>query len=360
MECAQPVYADSSNYIRFFGEKAARRRIPLSGTLELTRRCNLRCVHCYLGGSVQDHAAADCELRTDEVLALLDEITAAGCLNLLVTGGEPLLRQDFPVIYRYAKKKGLLVTVFTNATLVTPALADLFAELPPRLVEISVYGATAGTCEKVTGVRGSYSLCRKGIDTLLDRGVHIGLKTMLLTLNRHELSDLRVLAGDLNVTFRFDAAVSPCLDGETAPLQYRVPARDAVDDEFSDPDRIQSYTQFLQEFVPDHGGDHLYRCGAGMTSFHIDPFGRMQPCLMTSTPSLSLRENDFMTGWQEVLPRIREQRFQGEHSCRRCDTMLLCGYCPPFARLETGSEAGCSAYLCELGRYRSRKIAQLS
>jgi len=103
MESAEALYPDNAKYLRDFITKAAGLRVPLSGSLDLTHRCNLRCLHCYTGDHSSDMPVTDMDTR--RILSLLDEICDAGCLYLLLTGGEPLLRKDFPEIYRYAKEK---------------------------------------------------------------------------------------------------------------------------------------------------------------------------------------------------------------------------------------------------------------
>jgi len=111
-----------------------------------------------------------------------------------MTGGEPLLRPDFSEVYELAKRRGLLVTVFSNGTLVNERILRLFEELPPRLVDITLYGASADVYERVTGVRGSFRRCLEGVDALLARGVPVAVKAMVLKDNQHEIRSLRELA----------------------------------------------------------------------------------------------------------------------------------------------------------------------
>ena len=169
-----------------FRARAARTRTPVSATLELTRRCNLRCVHCYLGDQAEQHRLKDRELAAAAMKAAVSEWAQAGCLYLTLTGGEPLLRPDFPEIYRHARERGLVVTVFTNGTLVTEEIAGLFREFPPRKVEISLYGATAATHDGVTGVPGSHARAWAGIRRLQGAGVRVALKTVLMKSNLAE------------------------------------------------------------------------------------------------------------------------------------------------------------------------------
>jgi len=161
-------------------------------------------------------------MSTGKVLDIIDEITDAGCLHLLITGGEPLLRDDFPAIYGHAKKRGLLVTIFSNGTLITERVIGMFRELPPHEVEISLYGATAPTYEKITGVPGSYEKCMLGIKLLAENNIKVNLKTILMTLNSHELSEMEKIARGFGARFRFDAAISPCFGGDKTPLKLRV------------------------------------------------------------------------------------------------------------------------------------------
>ncbi len=121
---------------------------------------------------------------------------------------EPLFRKDFKDIFRYVKQKGLLVTLFTNGTLITPEMADFLQEYPPFNLEITLYGRTQETYESVTGIPGSYRRCMQGIEYLKERDIHFSLKTMLLTLNAHELKAMQEFARSLGVGFRYDGLIN--------------------------------------------------------------------------------------------------------------------------------------------------------
>jgi MoaA/NifB/PqqE/SkfB family radical SAM enzyme len=113
-------------------------RFAMGGTIEITPRCNLKCVHCYVAHCNWPHDI----LTFDEICKIIDDLVKQGCLWISFTGGEPLLRPDFIDIYTYAKKKGLFVVLLTNGTLITPEIADYLSIYTPRFVEISLYGAT--------------------------------------------------------------------------------------------------------------------------------------------------------------------------------------------------------------------------
>jgi len=355
LECLQTIGTSDREYFVRFNAKVMERRIPLFGTIDLTRQCNLNCVHCYLGD--RHHKAGDIsnEINTEKWLQIIDEITGAGCLHLLITGGEPLLRKDFDKVYRHAIRNGLLVTVFSNGTCVTEREIEIFSDMPPQAVEISIYGATPETYERITRVKGSYEKCMKGITLLLDHGIRVALKTILMSINRHEFSAMENIASRLGVKFRFDAALFPCLNGDPSPLDFRVSPEDAVRLEMSDAERYRRWLSYYLRTRNFHYPDSLYVCGAGQASFYIDPFAKLHPCLMTGRPEFDLLQGGFQDGWENVIPGIHNQH-NGIESCRNCQKIALCGYCPAFFCLETGNEKVRSEYLCEMGKHRLESI----
>ena len=338
---------------------AVAHRVPLNGSIAMTHRCHLRCVHCYLGCERQALPAGG-ELDTAFWLSLVDQVADAGCLNLLITGGEPLLRPDFARVYRQARERGILVTVFTNATLVDEAIVHLFEELPPQEVEVSLYGASEEVYERVTGVKGSYRRCLAAVDRLLDRGVSVGLKSVILTDNQHEISALRKMATDRGLDFRVDGALFPCRDGDRGPLDHRVSAAEAVAIEMEDGDlrkKTADYFQLTRGAAP---SERLYDCTAGLTSFHVDPEGSLLPCLMVSTHGFDLRSGTFREGWEGAIPRFREQEIRPGYHCHECEMRFLCGACPAQASLESGSPHLKAEYMCRLGEARLDAVSAVS
>lgn len=356
MDCTRTTLLNDAQFLTRLNQKIDDKRIPFSGSIDLTPRCNLRCVHCYLGATSSPHPVNAGEMNTEQIRALLDEITEAGCLFLLITGGEPLLRKDFAEIYTHAKANGLIITVFTNGTLMTKQLVELFQELPPYSVEISLYGATAATYEKITGIKGSYDLCKRGIQLLLDKKIHVQLKTMLMTLNSHEFFAIENMAKEFGVRFRFDAALFSCLNGNKKPLSYRVTPEDAVQKEFSDPVRYGNWQNFFARHKESYVENNLYICGAGAPNFHIDAYGWLQPCIMTNTIRYNLLDGNFLSGWYNIYERIRGKKVRQDFSCKGCKKVSFCNYCPAFFFLENGEEDICSEYLCRLGNLRHERL----
>ena len=350
------TWLGNTEYLDRFYRKAARLRIPLSGGIDLTYRCNLNCVHCYVGPQNDVREKQKEEMATNKVLSLIDEIVDAGCLELLLSGGEPLMRRDFSDIFLHAKMKGLLVTVFTNGTLITEDVLSLFHHYPPYLVDISLYGATSSTYESVTGVPGSYARCIEGIERLISKGIRVKLKTMLMTLNCHELHAMEQLARAFGVSFRLDAALFPRLNGDRSPLLLRVPPEDAVEKELEDAGRLESWKEVYGTEDGPPLSEQLYVCGAGNTGFDIDPYGILRPCLMVRNIMFDLCKGSFLRGWNGPIKEISNRKVSPAYACNDCRYYVLCGACPAFFELENGAEELHSEYLCAMGRAREREL----
>lgn len=339
-------------------QRVGGRRVPLAGTIELTRRCNNRCRHCYNNLPASDpHALAE-ELRTDELVRILDEAAAAGCVWLLLTGGEIFLRPDFKEVYTHAKEKGLLVTLFTNGTLVTPELADFLADSRPFSIEITLYGATRETYERVTGAPGSFGRCLRGIGHLRDRGLPLKLKAAVSTLNRHEIRGMKRFAeNDLGLPFRFDALLNARCDGSPGPLDVRLTPEEVVQLDLADPERTEALRDLAQsgrgQAVGDENGRPLYPCGGGAHSFAIDPYGRLRACAISPGEGFDLRSGSFPEGWDRFLARLRERTIDRDTKCLRCTLRELCGMCPANGDLECGDPQQPVDFLCRVAHLRA-------
>jgi radical SAM protein with 4Fe4S-binding SPASM domain len=337
------------------------KRIPLRGTIEVTRRCPLACAHCYNNLPMENEQARHSELSYEEHCRLLDEIVEAGCFWLLYTGGEVFARSDFIDIYRYAKQQGLLITLFTNATLINKKIVDSLAEYPPHYIEITLYGHTRKTYEKITGKPGSFERCLRGIRLLMMRGMPLKLKTVTMTLNKHEIWEMkRFVEEDLGVEFRFDAMINPRLDGSQRPLDFRLTPEEVVGLDLQDPERLLEWNRLCKRYTapgsdPDHSDD-LYQCGGGVGSFAIDPSGNLSVCGMSSTDTYDLKEGSFRGGWEDFISRVRQKKISRQTKCFACEIKAMCGMCPANGELENGDPEEPVDFLCRVAHLRAHEL----
>ena len=356
MSCPTYPEIDLAEWGEILLEPLQGRRYPLGGTLELTDRCNLACVHCYINQPAASRETQARELITDQVLNILDQITEAGCLFLLLTGGEILLRPDFPEIYRQIKRRGLLVTLFTNATLVTQRIADLLADLRPQGIEISLYGASQKTYEKVTQAPGSYARCRRGIELLLERRLPVALKTVLLTINSKEIDEMKILAEELGVPFRYDVTLWPRVDGSQAPYTYQISSQEIIALDLEDSQRKQEWEKTAELFSGQMvRSEYVFNCGAGLRTFHINSLGQLSICMMSRHPSFDLLHMSFREGW-ERLGTLRQEKRKLSTTCQTCTVGALCSQCPGWSQSVHGDNETLVDSVCELGHLRAMQF----
>ena len=270
-------------------------RFPVACQWEITCRCNLHCVMCYTDCFNRPDFIRQ-ELATQDILRIMDEMADAGTLELCLTGGEPMIRPDFFHIYEHAIRRGFLVTVFTNGTLITEAAADHFAALRPHQIEISLHGLTKEIFERITQGTGSYHRCLDGIKLLLDRQVPLTLKSTAMTLNQHEILAIKQYVASLgSVRYKLGEEMRPELDGGAGPFHYALSEGDL---------RIlnQQDADLWKESCQQPRTDDLPPCRSGMQRFHIDAHGRLQLCSGNRLQSYDLRNGSFREGFFEAMP----------------------------------------------------------
>jgi len=346
-------YADFSRVVH---EEVNPLRIPVNVTIEVTNRCPLECAHCYNNLPMADGDARRRELTTADYRRVLDELAELGCLWILFTGGEILARADFFEIYTYARSKGFLITLFTNGTLITERVADFLAANPPFDIEITLYGRTKSTYESLTGIPGSFEKCIRGIHLLLDRKLPLKLKTVALTINRHEIRSMRQFAEDLGVEFKFDPMINPRIDCSSSPLAVRLTPEELVEMDLRDSTRVDEWRRLARDFKPTPvapgATQHLYDCGGGVNSFAIDPYGDLTICVLSHFDKFNLRRGSFAEGW-DFLHRIRTKPATHPIKCDTCGLKSMCGMCPANGELEHGDPEKPVDFLCRTAHLRA-------
>jgi len=329
-----------------FHEKMGQKSIPIFGQMELTFRCNLKCVHCYITQSEDDK-----ELTFQEIKEIIDQIHKAGCLWLSFTGGEPFVRDDFLDIYQYVKRKGFLISILTNATLLTPKIVDFLAKEPPFSIEISLYGITEETYERISQVKGSFDMAMKGIELIAERDLPFKIKTTALNLNFQELDRIQQYTEKLGVEFQLGDILFPKLDGSQKPFEYRLSTEVVIDLErfYPSSEDCQPYTE-LESPPP----DHLFRCAAGISSFHISPYGKLIFCTYMRQPHFDLRKGSFVQGFYSLYPEIRSVRYGTNSKCRDCKIYYFCHKCPGQIDPEKSDREQPIEYFCELAHKRAK------
>jgi radical SAM protein with 4Fe4S-binding SPASM domain len=338
-------------------------RFPFSGQIELTYRCNLNCIHCYCKGSEDK----DRELSTAEIKKILDEIYKEGCLWLCLTGGEPLIRDDFLDIYSYTKAKGFLITLFTNGQLLTKNIIDHLIKSPPVSIEITLNGISEKTYETITEVKGSFSRITEIIKRLAKTDLSVILKSNCLKQNRHEIGRIKAFTEETfgkpsqhKHRFKYDPMIYPRLNRDKAPCQYRLSFEELLEAKRQDLDIWKEYQRGLHSDFPDLKRDKsfLYRCDASLNQFFINPYGQLKFCAFSDKFSVDLKKTSFRYGFYKVFPQVLKERFKTNSKCQDCTLRPICYHCPARAYLETGNEETPVEYFCKLAHALKREMLE--
>ena len=336
-----------------FYEKAAEKRIPFKASFELTYRCNLRCRHCYIPRRQKSE-----ELSYSEVCSALDQLADLGCFHLNLTGGELFTRSDILKIFTYAKRKGFYTIVLTNATLITPRIADQLKSLGINRVDVSLYGMTPESYEAVTQVPGSFDHCLHAIESLHQIDMPICLKMTVTNLNIDEFSEVKQFAKDLGVRFQWGYLIHPRIDGSKEPLRYRISPEAAIDLELRcQPRLFENEKNPKKKKEPSVKKNGFFYCDAGKNSLAISPYGEMNLCLEYRFPQYDLRRGTVAQGWKELVNYVKSTKPTSTYQCANCELKEFCQWCPAVGWLEKGDRGACSPYYKELAMMK-REMAK--
>lgn len=342
----------------------------ISFEMEITARCNNNCRHCYINLPAGDIEARKRELSFEETKGMIDQAADLGAVWCLLTGGEPLLKEDFFDIYLYLKEKGLLVSVFTNATLITDKHIELFTEYPPRDIEVTVYGITKKTYERISRIPGSYEAFMRGLDLLLKNKIKVRFKAMALRSNVNELPGIAQFCRERTKDhFRFDPFLHLRFDRNRERNEEikseRLTSQEIVTIERADNERFtaleKNCDKLVMSEVENTNCDHLFHCGAGKGSFSVSYDGIFRLCSSLWHPGCvyDLKKGNLAEVWRKLIPKVRDMRSAHKgflKRCRTCPIINLCIWCPAHAYLETGELDTPVEYFCEVAHARAESL----
>lgn len=324
-------------------------RHPYVGGIELTPYCNLSCVHCYL----QDQHKKSL-LTIDEVKTIIDKLYEAGVLFLYFTGGEILTRNDFIDIYVYAKRKGFIIELLTNGTLLSQREIDVFNELPPASVSISMYGKNEDSYYRVTGVHGQYERVIYAFNLLKDNGIHFEIKYIGMKENQDDFFDVKAVADKYGAVFSYSMELFPTLQGSQCTKDHMIPLDKIIEIE-------RNYTEKKEENIRlskipnpfiERKEVPLYLCDMAVSNFLIDYQGFINPCHKCRFKEWNLLNCDLRTAW-DFYGKMRKKRASSENKCLKCKYLMMCSPCVMVNYLSTGDYNKASDTVCTLTHMRA-------
>lgn len=331
-----------SALLQSMNSRAASLNIPLGVQLDVTYRCNERCVHCYLDHD--DHG----EMTLEEIRGVLDQLAAAGTFFLTLSGGEVLMRRDFFDILEYARKHLFCVRIKTNACMIGEKQADRLRDLGVESIQVSIYSHRPEVHDAITKLPGSLKRSIEAIRRLKARGVKVIIANVLMAQNFGDYPGVRLLARELGVESTIDPTITPKMDGDRSILGLGIGIGElkAV---MHDETLVGDIAEFCAP-PPPVDSDVLDElpCSASHTYCYISPYGDVFPCVQFPLPTGNVRQQAFLDIWRysPAMNDVRSIRPRELPVCSTCSHVGGCTRCPGLAYM-AGDMRGPSVQDCE-------------
>ena len=351
---------------RFLVDKANMKRVPISVTFELTPYCNLHCDMCYIRmgkKQIEDNGGL---MQLEDWIRIAEELKKMGTLFILLTGGEPMSYPYFKELYLRLRQMGFIITINTNATLLTNEIAQLFYEHKPRRVNVTLYGSSNETYWQLCHVKQGYDRCMEGLERLKQYGIDARLNLTVLKKNQADYPELVATADRLGLSSLDNCYMSVfCRTNCSTQLDIpslRMSPEDVAAVELSHKRHVKGkdFKQYLldtekliqtgESLVPYGIG---LTCRAGKSSCWINWQGMMTPCVDMEEPGISLREYAVGEAWAYLVDQCNVLPYHQE--CSGCKLKAICDVC--YANASNEKKCGGSVnYLCEIARAKHKQI----
>ena len=356
----------------YLNQKGIALGLPIGGNFELTARCNFNCKMCYVHLAGDQAKLREKELTADQWLSIASAARDMGMIFLLLTGGEPFLREDFPYIYRELIKMGMMVSINTNASLYNEELRELFRQYPPSRINVTLYGGSEKTYRNLCG-NASFNRVVENLRSMCEDGLPVRLNVSLTPDNVDDMEKIDQISRELNLQAKAASYMYPPVrvDGTLGDNAGRFTAveagcamarwsclRDTPEQFQVRAEQIRTMQRAdITETCVDTEQEGV-ACRAGRSSFWMTWDGRMIPCgTMDIEASYPLRDG-FQKAWQEVRERTAAIRMPKE--CSGCQLRANCGVCAAICKSETGAFDQRPAYLCRMTETLAGEIVALA
>lgn len=354
----------SAQIRRVLSLKCASAGVPVSGIFELTPRCNLKCRMCYVRMTPEEMAPIGRERTAKEWLELARQAREAGLLFLLLTGGEPTLRTDFPEIYEGLSQMGLSISINSNGTLFQREVREVLHRYPPAQVNVTLYGVSGEDYRELCGDSKAYDRMVNTLDWLRDEGILTHLNATMIPTNLQRWRLFEEFAGERELELRMTTYCFPPMRRGEGKGYERLPAEVAGELAVRDicyregeeavRRRAAELAQPLLNSCKLDLGDPV-QCMAGHSQFWVNWNGTMVPCGMLNSPASCPFEEGFLQAWEKLREMTAKIRLCPD--CVTCPEKNTCMNCAAVTYTETGSFDGRPEYMCAMNRAYREALA---
>lgn len=314
--------------------------------VEITNSCPFKCSHCYIDDSSKKY------MDFNTFKKIVDQAFKLNCYNITLTGGEPLMNPSFLDMYKYAKEKGMLVGINTNAFLLNDEIIEMFKTYKPNIIEISIYGYDNTSYMDFTKSKNAFDIIDKNINKLSNIGIEVNLKTTLTKHNYNYLQELKDYAKMKKKKFRYDYLVFPKLaNNNFCKNDECLDPKQIIEIFKSDKEDVSFFKRAVLETIKNKDDDfyidEIFQCSLGKKQVFINCNGDIKPCLVVNN-SYNISNTDIVTALDYFENMTCLLKFNSNSKCRNCYKRKLCRYCPGRFYLETGSYEKAPIHYCEL------------
>lgn len=352
-----------SRLVEYLHQKAGINQIPLSGVFEVSPICNMDCSMCYVKKTAAEVKCAGGLLSLQQWIQIAQEARDRGMLFILLTGGEPFLRSDFCQLYKALHKMGFVLSINSNATLITKETMGWLKEMPPSRINVTVYGASDETYERLCGNPKGYTQLKRGVDLLLEAGITVKLSSSITPHNVQDLEGIIRFAKERDLILEATPYMFPPIrkdetkvgvnermtaeeTSETfAKLTYLQYGEEYMRSQMEHWEQQEQQTRALIEKSPEKEGMRL-QCRAGTSTCWITWDGKMLPCGMMVNPITNPLQEGFSKAWRQLREEVLAIRLPVK--CSNCEKRSFCHTCAAMVYAETGAYDVVPQYRCAM------------
>ncbi len=315
---------------------------------EIIGTCNLNCIHCRSASSVSSDFG---DFDLERAFRLIDEIASFAKPTVVLTGGEPLLRDDWDEIARYGTAKGLRMCMATNGTLVTDEVCERMKASGIQIVSLSIDGSTPEIHDDFRRQPGAFEGVMNAIRLFKKHGIPFLINSSFTKRNQHDIENVYRLVKKLKPVAWYMFMIVPVGRGEEvmeeliSPEDYERILEWHFFMELEEKDMLvrptcaPMYYRICAQLAKKHGIDYRRRslkfstggakgCVAAQSIAFIDCHGNVKPCSYFPLSGGNVFEEGFVKVWQdsELFNDIRDfSRYKGK--CGACEFLRVCGGC---------------------------------
>lgn len=319
-------------------EKAFAEAIPISGTFELTPRCNFDCCMCYVHLKPEAIPKYGKELKAKEWIRIAQEAKKAGTTWLCITGGEPMVHPEFETIYRELSQMGFFITLQTNGSLIEGKMEKLLSEYPPRGVKITLYGSDNEVYERVCRVEEGFTRVDKGIKKLREMKIPVQLISTIVRQNQNDIKKMAFYAYSNGLIWGATGGIKPSVRGADTDVRGV-----RIKEKLEEQKKLEILHRLKEAPVNTERKPCTY-CKDYRLGYWIMWNGEMRFCSFMNEPHIDMRKLAFSEAWKELIRYEEELEFPQE--CKSCRAQKVCLKCAGILTAECGSPHMVSEEFC--------------